>query len=142
MDKFTSIDRLSLLLFQREALKLLAPLAAECGVTLSDAGGSFDSSEGTVKFRIRVDGVDPKQKEKDAWKQYASLFGFAPEDLGRAFVSNGIAYVIEGLAPSRSKYPVVARRTDGKLFKFSASTVKFGLAAAPVARALDNREVK
>ena len=55
--------------------------------------------------------------------------GLKPEHLDATFACRGETYRIMGLAPSRRRYPVIAKRVrDGKAFKFGADTVVHALA--------------
>ena len=43
-----------------------------------------------------------------------------PEVIGMEFEHGHNTYVVESIRPRKQKYPVVARRSDGKVFRFPA----------------------
>lgn len=88
----------------------------------------------TMEFKLEVakvqaDGTAPS-REAETFKRGAALYGLQPSDLGRHFRGNGgQEFVIVGLNPRAHKMPIIGKRVyDGKRFKFSAASVKMGLA--------------
>lgn len=111
----------------REAVDAaLEEVGKDLGVGLSLGSGSFTSVEG--HFRLNVvtlgEGGKVESPEAKAWPTYCTAYGFKPEDLGATFHSQGRAFKITGIKPSRSQYPISGERVpDGKGFKFPASQV-------------------
>lgn len=122
----TTLDRAALRAFTAAALAALAPLAEQYGVVLSNAGGHFGGATGDMKIGIRVKDAAPREMSEFA--AYAHIYGLAESDLGATFHFNGNTYRVAGLKGSSRKYPILAQRSDGKTFKFPASTVKAMLA--------------
>lgn len=64
------------------------------------------------------------------FRSLAPIYGLKPEDLGRTFaVSHGwrggsTQYKITGISGWKSKYPIIAERSDGRKFRFPLDTVK------------------
>lgn len=111
----------------REAVEAaLEDVGKDLGVGLSLGTGSFTSGEGHFRLNVVTVGesgevVSPEAK---AWGVYCTAYGFKPEDLGTVFHSQGKAFKISGIKPSRSQYPISGERVpDGKGFKFPASQV-------------------
>ncbi len=105
--------------------------------TLKDLGVSFDLgniSYGDVEFHLTVTvrcgaGAAMSAKERKLeearrdWETYAKLFKLDPSWLGRTFETRGETFTIVGVKPLAEKFPVLAEKKDGRLFKFSAETI-------------------
>jgi hypothetical protein len=79
-----------------------------------------------VEFAELVDGK-AVTKEIEDFKRNAVFFGLQPDDMGKTFLFRNDAYTVCGLAPKSRKAPVLARRTDGKVFKFPVAEVRLWL---------------
>ena len=79
----------------------------------------------TFKLECRPISEDGEITTKEAveFKRMAHHFGLAAEDLGKTFVHLGNKFKVVGLVSRRPKYPILAKRKDGKQFKFPASIV-------------------
>lgn len=116
MTKITTFDKKTLRALQPKLEQALNDALAEFGLTAKFGGGSFDNSTYKPKVEIIAAGANP---EKEDFELYASLYNLKPEDYGKEFNSNGATYTLTGLNPRRPKYPISARRQDGKRFKFT-----------------------
>ena len=103
----------------------LEPLAKELGVAVDLGSCTFQASN--CRFQLKVAVLDPNGKamteKADSFRRSAKLYGFESSDLGREFVCQGQIYTICGLRPKSRKYPVVARSSNGKDYKFACRTV-------------------
>jgi hypothetical protein len=100
------------------------------------AGINVTYTETDVKLVCKVEdtteiaGVEWSPEEA-AFLRKAHEFGLKPTDLGSEVEIQGNTWILSGLKPQNTKYPVLARRSwDGKLFKFAARDVVAGLRAA------------
>jgi len=113
-----------------EVLALVADdLKEELGVTVALRNGSYNSANITFKLEcaeINADGV-AQTKEVSDFRRYAYRLGLDPKDLGREFRAGGQLFEICGLKPRSRRYPILGKNKAGKVYKFAASTVKFGL---------------
>ena len=125
----------------RELSSIISSILAEAsdklkayGVVAEVGSGSFTDSNVTFKVNVSEVGEngEAKSREAESFKTNASLYGLDPSDLGKTFVDRGNNYTVLGLAPRRSKYPVLAVRGDGKKFKFRVETVRLALQLASV----------
>lgn len=114
----------------REAVDtILAEIGPKMGVALKLGNGSFLSNEGHFKLLVHpiANGV-VESPEKTGWNRWAVAHGFKAEDLGAKFRSGGHEFTIEGVKPSRHRYPIIGKRvSDGKGFKFTIGQVLQGL---------------
>lgn len=81
----------------------------------------------TVTFKLEcatvlADGT-VKTREAEDFKRYATAFGLKVDDLGRTIKYAGHQYVVKGLKPSASKFPVLADRDDGKRYCLPTAAV-------------------
>lgn len=94
--------------------------------------GNASFSSASCNFKIEfaefnADG-EAETKEIQAFKSLSTLYGFQADDLGKEFVSNGKRFKIVGLAPRKSKYPLLATNLqDGRTYKFPVESVLFAL---------------
>ena len=89
--------------------------------------GNASYSHHNATFKIEIASVNTdgsvETKEARAFKQCAVMLGLIPENLGDIFTVRGQSYQIVGAKPRSPKYPILAERSDGKVFKFPESTV-------------------
>ena len=85
--------------------------------------GNCRYTETDATFKLEVSAISEDGEvltaEAQAFRRNASLYGLEPDDLGMEFSSRGEAFTLIGLRPRSRKYPMVGRRSDGKVFKFS-----------------------
>lgn len=83
----------------------------------------------TTKIEIMPISVDGEvvSKEAVAFKELATIYGLKPEHLGQKVVVNGTQYEIIGLAHKSHRFPILAKRGDGKTFKFPAESIRMKL---------------
>lgn len=108
----------------------LIEVGLKLGVNLSLGTGSFGDTEGHFKLKILslVAGGVVENPERKSWSVFCKQYGLHVDDLDKVFVVNGTQYRIEGVKPSRSKFPISAKRvSDGRGFKFPAESVLIGL---------------
>ncbi len=108
-----------------ELNKVLPEIGKKLNVSLSLGRTTFNSNTAKIKIEaasITTDG-EVLSKEIVAFKQYAHHYGLKPEDLGKTFTSYQGTYTICGLAERSHKFPILAKNSKGKVFKFPAVTV-------------------
>ena len=123
--KITKLDKLTVQHIRKRLTATLEPLAKELAVAIELGNCSF--KENNCRFQLSVALMDSDgqaiTEETDCFRDNAKLFGFEPDDLGRKFTFRGQSYIICGLKPKSSKYPIVARSGNGKSYKFPCKTV-------------------
>lgn len=130
MSAISTFQRPQHALVSAAVLEALKELEDKFGVNFNVSGGQVGGSSGLIKLGVKLrTAAGADSHDKTMWDAYCSLYGLAKEHFGQTFVSQGIAYKITGIAPSRPKFPVSAERVhDGRGFKFPASTPKMALA--------------
>lgn len=134
MEKIERFDKGNMKMLREEIEAVLDFIYNDYGVKL-EIGNITYSGE---KFTTRLTGYAgaPAEKEKlerkadQAEKDFgilSLLYGLAPDDLGKTFAASGHIWKIKGIKAKSKKYPILCSREDGKMFKFSASTVLIGL---------------
>ena len=92
------------------------------GVKLILGSGSFGDS---VTFKLEAaplgDDGEAVSKTATAFTRYASMYNLLPSDLGKEISWGGSKFVITGLNTRSYKYPILAKRSDGKVFKLPAT---------------------
>lgn len=111
-DKVTSIS---------EKIKLaLSEISASEGVDISLGGISFSSTS----FSVKITGVEKDNPENDRVNLILSRrYGFAQNIIGMEFTSPSGTFIIDGFKTANRKYPILATRTDGKMYKFHPSQI-------------------
>lgn len=103
----------------------LAELGKKLGLSIKSGRGSFTPTDLTIKVECAVigDGGEVMNKEATEFKQYAKSYGLEPTDLGKKFPFRHDEYTIVGLKGRSYKFPILAKRSDGKIFKFPSKDV-------------------
>ena len=125
MNQLTTIDRKTAKILIDRAIELLAPLADEYGVTIAGKGGTMDGPAFTMKIGLTCSGADgqAQTRERRDFAVAASLYGIPDDALDKTFASNGGTYTLCGAKLGSPKFPFIAKRTDGKAFKFTGGTI-------------------
>lgn len=127
--KITSFDRQSVRQLRDFIDEELQTLGETLGVQIKLGSGRFTPSNVTFKLEaaiVNANGVAETKQVSD-FKQCATMYGLAADDLGRKFNSGGRAFEIVGANPKSRVYPILAKNDAGKVFKFAAHQVKNGL---------------
>ncbi len=127
-------DRQTVKNTRNELQAILETLSKEMGCQIKVAGAMFarDGSNCTFKVEfaaISADGT-AETKEVTAFRELAAIYGLRPDDFGKTCVSGGQEFTISGLKPKAKRYPILATRPDGKVYKFSEDMVRIALTAA------------
>jgi hypothetical protein len=132
MSAVKRFDRTACRLVSGKTVEALEALAADLGLSVERGNGKFDSTSFTLKIVFSVTGEDGQARtpEVEDFKRYAQFHGLSPDDLGRTFTANGTNYEICGLKPKSRKYPILGKTVRGAVYKFSADSVRRGLAEA------------
>lgn len=119
------MDKAQATLINRECREALQAVFERHGLRLTKAHASFD--EGTIRITATAETADAAAID---WKRYAASYGLPEDALGKtiSFPANGKSYVITGMAPGRSKYPVKVTDTrTGKAMLITVRSAKQGL---------------
>lgn len=120
-----NIDAQTCKLLGLEIQATLQSLADKHGISIQYGGGSYDSSNATLKLKISVKDESGQVITREAkdFKNFAAFYGLKSEDFGKSFIMSGHTYEICGLAAKSRTYPILAKRADGKVFKFGGQMV-------------------
>lgn len=123
-------------LLSTRVVEHLKAIEDELGVTFSVGRGTFDDSSFTMKLQITENGENGEKQDKMAldFKQYATLLGLHPNDLGKTINLGGLHCVLVGAKMSYRKYPIIAKKPNGSLVKLPVDDVKRGLLLTPTVR--------
>ncbi len=104
----------------------LSTIAEETGLDIQLGSCRYQNKSATYKVIVKTVGEDGKVFDEDAanFAVFARQYGLHEQDMGRKFVSNGTEYTICGLKPRAHKYPLLAKNSQGKRYKFGAAYVK------------------
>jgi len=132
--KITVIDRPALDLVSNALDTELVKLGKKLGLSFKAKGGIYSNSvNGSVKIEFVVisegqEGKDPTIIKAEAgWEENAKLFGLKTKWLGKSITFKGEKVKILGLMPTRPRFPVLVKGSDGKPFLLTAMTVKDAL---------------
>lgn len=120
-------DKQTCKLLATEVEKALAAVAAKHGLTASYAGGTFSGAEFTakVKFTLAQNNPAAADAERAEFAKYCGFYGLKPEHYGAKLPSGQFGEMtLVGIKPSRSKFPIVVRCTDGTTRLFTSGIVK------------------
>ena len=120
------MDRKKVQLLRTKIAEVLEPLGKELGLKMSVVGNaSFSNSNVTFKVEVAEVNEDGEAQTRavEEFKAYAVLYGLQEDMFGKTFTIGSNIYKICGLKAKAHKYPVLAKRSDGKVFKFSVSSI-------------------
>ena len=119
----------------RDALdEVIQPLSQRLGLTIRLGTASFTSNN--IRFKLEVfEDSETGTPEADAFRVYCSRYGLQPEDLNKPFAWGGKQYALIGCKPRSTRFPLLGRGPDGKVFKFPADIAR---AIRPDAQSLDS----
>jgi len=112
MNTITEMSARSTNLLQTEALNLLKGLAAQHGMTLRAAGGTYDITKATLKFEFTITGEDAEKKQ---FEKDAPHIGCEAADYGKQAVINKELCTLVGFALSRRSFPVKVKKPSGDI---------------------------
>ncbi len=129
MATISKFDKATAKMVSEEVLSALRAVAEKHGLGVVSKGGKYSLETFTPRFEFAIkskEGILETTEAKN-FKVWAESFGLTADDLGKTFLFRGSKYTITGLKPSAPKFPILAKREDGRGFKFPAESVKFGL---------------
>ena len=128
--KVTEINKQTLQNIRPLVDAALNQLGETLGIKFHAGNCSFSIKDFTFKLNGRLPDSDGEfiPKTHQDFKNNAHFnYGLEPEDLGAEFEVDGTTYVIDGCKPRSTKYGILGKRADGKVFKFKPRTVRVAL---------------
>jgi hypothetical protein len=125
--KVKQIDRATCRKLRTELEKVLEPFGKKFGISVTTGSGRFSDNNFTLKIEMATVDKDGnvRNKEAEAFKLMASVYGLKPEHLNTSFKTwTGESFEIVGWATRSKKYPILAKNKEGKTFKFPVEEVK------------------
>ena len=126
MAKIETIDRQTCRILANEIENELQVIAEKYGVSIKRGNASFNSNDMTIKIEIATisNGVINSREAED-FKLYGKAFGLKEEWLNKTFKTySGETIEIIGLKPRSRQYPVLGKKSNGRVFKYNANEVK------------------
>ena len=116
-------DRPTLGLLRKRIADTLKPLGEELGLEFIGGGISYtgDGSKATMKLEMNRGSAEAASHVEFA--RLSLLFGLKPEHFGATITTPTGQYSLCGINPKSHKYPFLAKRPDGKVYKFSRDQV-------------------
>ena len=106
----------------------LVQVSKNVGLNVTVEGSmSYDPSAGTVKVKLlavapnengEIESVEAKDFKSACWQ-----YGLRPDDLGKTFRFRNETYTLIGAKPRSSRFPLLGKRSDGKVFKFAVEDI-------------------
>lgn len=119
---------------QSEIGEAAKAIFAKHGLEFKGARATYgdELSVKVIGHLIQLDdsGVNRADPQVLDYERYAQAYGLPTDGIGKTFHSSGHQYTIAGLNPKATRMPVLGRRQDGRMFKFSPETVLALLARA------------
>ena len=124
-------NKQNLKMLRNEMTEALKEFSDDNDISIEVGNASFRGGNATFKVHLCCKTEDGEILNKDAeeFKRTAKLFyGLEPSDLGKEFTGNtGEKYTLIGSSRRSRKFPILGKRSDGKIFKFPVHMVKIGL---------------
>lgn len=124
--EINQLDKQSLTRIRDQINAALEMVADDLGLNITVGSCRYTAKNATLKVEIATlsDDGSIQNKEREDFKIWAPSYGLSSGDLGKTFESNGNTYEVCGLKRRSRKYPILAKRADGRMFKFAARYVK------------------
>ena len=121
----TQFDRPTCRAAREEVEAALAEVATRLGISITTGRGSYSTKTFTLKIEMAVVGKDGvvETRERIDFQTYAESFGLNPEMLDQTFRSGSHTFTVVGLKTGAPKYPVIAKRDDGAMYKFPVDRI-------------------
>ena len=91
------------------------------------AGGTFDDDKFTAKvvFTLSADNPNAELAERAAFAKYCGFYGLKPEHYGTKIQTRQCGEItLVGFEPTRSRFSIRARDSEGKIRVFTDDLVK------------------
>lgn len=124
-----TFNRAGLKGLREELQAALQEVAKRHDIQISVGAARFTDTDCTIKVQMlaKGDGAAIQSKEEKDFIRYANMYGLQPEDLGKEFQRGLHVFRVSGLKIPNRRLPVLATRSDGKVFKFSDLTIRYSL---------------
>jgi hypothetical protein len=127
MAKITSIDRAVARILAAQIEEVVRGFVDEQGLAVKYGGGAIaaDGNSITLRYEVAIKNAEgiAETRERNDYKNLCTFFHLKPEWLDQEFTATGTVYNVSGLSQKSRKFPVLATRGDGKVFKFTALTI-------------------
>ena len=114
----------------REAIeKALREVGSEYGLSFEVGKIGFFDTSLTAKIECVINNEENGDNSvaKHIWDKHCVIFALKPEDFGKTFESKGNIFEICGCKPNNTKYPILAKKSNGRVFKFNVASITFKL---------------
>ena len=127
MSKTREIELARIRIALKEAFKAVEE---EFSITLKLGNITYDDNSFRAKLISTNNTKEGKTVTQEAlnFKKRAHFYGLNPADLGKLVVIQGMKYIITGLNPRNTKYPILCTSISKNIrYKFSADAVRSAL---------------
>jgi len=124
MKKVTSFNRQNIRQINSELEAALKQVAEKYGLEVKLGNTRFTGDNFTTKVQVATvaEGGITMSKEATDFNRYKTILGINME-LGQEFQRSGKTFTIVGLKPRSTKYPILAKCSDGKTYKLPVDLV-------------------
>lgn len=108
----TNIDARACEVLRASMESALAAVKAEHGVEVKVGRATYDRGGSFANFKVEIAVVrdgNVETKEAVAFKKFASMDGFSPDDLGKEIRLNGQSFTIHGMNARATKKPILIK---------------------------------
>lgn len=124
MKKVTSFNRQNIRQINSELEAVIKQVAEKYGLEVKLGNTRFTGDNFTTKVQVATvaEGGITMSKEATDFNRYKTILGINM-DLGQEFQRSGKTFTIVGLKPRSTKYPILAKCSDGKTYKLPVDLV-------------------
>lgn len=116
----TTFDRATCRQLGQDLERVLQQFAAERGVKVERAGGTFDGASFTAKLKFSVTGAAASDAARDEFDAVCGAFGLTPAHRGAMFTWGNRRLRLVGFKAGSPKFPLLAEEpATGKRFKLT-----------------------
>ena len=115
--------------FRKESEKALQELAEKYNVNIIAGKIKYTEDSFNLDLQVAKKEIDGKSFEQSEFEKNCFMYGLSPKDYKKEISYGGNSYTITGFKPRSTKYPILAKRDDGKVYKLPLEIVRTLLTA-------------
>lgn len=113
--------------FRFEFAAAVKEFEEKTGLKLSLGSITYSAKQLSGKLTVTIveEGVNPEEAaHKETLRRNGWKFGLSESDFNKRIEFLGSVYSLKGVAERKQKYPIVALREDGRMYKLPASCLR------------------
>ncbi len=104
--------------FRNEVNEALKEISNKYNIDLKAGNITYTNNSFTCKLEAKAKEIDGKSYEQIEFEKYCMIYNLKPTDYNKLIQYCGNTYILVGFKPRSGKYPILAKKDDGKLISY------------------------